>query len=472
MTTLFNNPILDSDSYKYSHFLQYPPGTLNVSSYIEARPGGEFDKTVFFGLQGFLKRYFTQPITHEMVGEAEQIITAHGVPFNWGGFTRIVDRHGGLWPVEIEALPEGLVVPTGIPLVQIKSTDDQLPWLPSFLETQLLRGVWYPTTVATLSWHAKQIIAEHLNRTCDDPEPVLPFRLHDFGARGTASKEQSQIGGAAHLVNFMGTDTVQGLLWAKQYYGADMPGFSIPAAEHSTMTSWGEARETEAYRNMVEQFGGDGRMVAVVSDSYDIYHAVKEIWGKQLKSIVENNGGTVVVRPDSGDPTKVPVDVLELLMETFGFRMNGKGFKVLPDFIRVIQGDGMDLPTIKQLLLNLTEKQISAENIAFGMGAGLLQKVNRDTLRFAQKANAVLANADRYGTDPIWSDVRKTVKTDPGKSSKAGIQAVTREGNGAWAAAKANAVPVSANLLEPVYRDGEILRDQTFEEVRANAILA
>ncbi|MDH3740650.1 MAG: nicotinate phosphoribosyltransferase [Hyphomicrobiales bacterium] len=470
--TLFNNPILDSDSYKYSHFLQYPPDTLNVTSYIEARAGGEFDKLVFFGLQGFLKRYFTQPITLQMIDEAEQIISAHGLPFNRGGFTWIVEQHGGFWPVEIEALPEGLVVPTGIPLVQIKATDDQLPWLPSFLETQLLRAVWYPTTVATLSWHAKQVIAGHLNRTCDDPDPVLPFRLHDFGARGTTSKEQSQIGGAAHLVNFMGTDTVQGLLWAKQYYGADMPGFSIPAAEHSTMTAWGEARETDAYRNMVEQFGGDGRLVAVVSDSYDIYHAVKEIWGTQLKSLVESNGGTVVVRPDSGDPTKVPVDVLDMLMEIFGSRRNGKGYKVLPDCIRVIQGDGMDLPTIGQLLNNLTERKISAENIAFGMGAGLLQKVNRDNLRFAQKANAVLANADRYGDDPVWTDVRKTVKTDPSKSSKAGIQAVTRDNSGIWKSAKADTVPVSANLLEPVYRNGEILRDQTFEEVRANTLLA
>ncbi|NNE24027.1 MAG: nicotinate phosphoribosyltransferase [Rhizobiales bacterium] len=470
--TLFNNPILDSDSYKYSHFLQYPPGTLNVSSYIEARPGGKFDKSVFFGLQGFLKRYFTQPIAPQMIDEAEEIIGAHGLPFNREGFARIVAQHGGFWPVEIEALPEGLVVPAGIPLVQIRATDDQLPWLPSFLETQLLRAVWYPTTVATLSWHAKQVIADHLNRTCDDPDPVLPFRLHDFGARGTTSKEQSQIGGAAHLVNFMGTDTVQGLLWAKQYYGADMPGFSIPAAEHSTMTAWGEARETDAYRNMVEQFGGDGRLVAVVSDSYDIYHAVKQIWGTQLKSLVEGNGGTVVVRPDSGDPTRVPVDVLEMLMEIFGSRRNGKGFRVLPDYIRVIQGDGMDLPTIGQLLNNLTERGISAENIAFGMGAGLLQKVNRDDLRFAQKANAVLANAGRYGDDPVWTDVRKTVKTDPSKSSKAGIQAVTRGQDGVWTSVKAGMVPVSANLLEPVYRNGKILRDQTFEDVRANTLLA
>ena len=469
MTTLFTNPILDSDSYKYSHFRQYPPGTLNVSSYIEARAGGDFAKTVFFGLQGFLKRYFTIPITMDMVDEAEEVITAHGLPFNRDGFERIVTKHSGLWPVEIEALPEGMVVPCGIPLVQIRASDDELPWLPSFLETQLLRGVWYPTTVATLSWHARQVISRYLDETCDDPEPVLPFRLHDFGARGTTSKEQSEIGGAAHLVNFLGTDTVQGLLWARAYYGAEMAGFSIPAAEHSTMTSWGEGREADAYRNMVSEFGGEGKLVAVVSDSYDIYHAVSEIWGKQLKDLVKANGGTVVVRPDSGDPTVVPVDIIELLMESFGESTNAKGYRVLPDCVRVIQGDGMNLGSIGELLARLKERRISAENIAFGMGAGLLQKVNRDTLRFAQKANAVLAPAGRYEGEPVWNKVRKTVKSDPSKSSKAGVQAVIRAEDGTWQSVEAGDLGARKNLLSVVYRAGEILREQSFDEIRANA---
>ena len=62
------------------------------------------------------------------------------------------------------------------------------------------------------------------------------------------------IGGAAHLVNFMGTDTVAALMTARRYYGCEMAGFSIPAAEHSTVTTWTKEGEKEAFRNMLTQF--------------------------------------------------------------------------------------------------------------------------------------------------------------------------------------------------------------------------
>ena len=53
-----NNFLLNTDSYKASHYLQYKPGTEYVSSYIEARnPDGDTDSTLFFGLQMFLMQY-------------------------------------------------------------------------------------------------------------------------------------------------------------------------------------------------------------------------------------------------------------------------------------------------------------------------------------------------------------------------------------------------------------------------------
>lgn len=463
-----DNPIFDTDSYKYSHYLQNPPGTLRVSSYIEARPGGRFDRLVFFGLQGFLKRYLMQPLTQEMVDQAEPYILAHGLPFNRAGFERIVTEHGGRWPVEIEALPEGTVVPVGVPVAQIVNTDDALPWIGSFLETSLLRAIWYPTTVATVSWHAKQIIRAGLERTCDDIAPVLPFRLHDFGARGATSREASQIGGAAHLVNFQGTDTVEGMVWANAFYDAGLPGFSIPAAEHSTMTAWGARREAAAYRNMVDQFGGTGALFAVVSDSYDLDNAVDNIWGSELKAAVEANGGTLVVRPDSGDPVEVPLRVLRSLEASYGARTNAKGYKVLADCVRVIQGDGMNLKTIGRLVDAVAEAGFSLENIAFGMGGGLLQKVNRDTLRWAQKANAISLRYGSSSDEPIWEAISKVVATDPSKSSKRGRQSVVRE-DGLLSAARRDQVGRREDLLKPVFRDGELLSNVTFAEVRARA---
>ena len=341
------NLILNSDSYKYSHFAQYPPETQAISAYVEARPGGKHDHVLFFGLQMFLKDYLARKITMADVDEAEAMITAHGLPFHREGFEKIVTRHDGHFPLLIEALPEGMVAPTGTPLVQVRNTDPDFFWLPTFIETALLRAVWYPSTVATVSHGARQIISASLERTCDTPDEVLPFRLHDFGARGATSLEQAGIGGVAHLVSFMGTDTVSALVYARRFYHEEMAGFSIPAAEHSTMTSWGEDRETEAYRNMLTQFAGPGKLVAVVSDSYDLYRAVKTIWGEELKAEVEASGGTLVVRPDSGDATRVPVDTVQMLGEIFGFTINNKGYKVLNPAVRVIQGDGVTPETIR-----------------------------------------------------------------------------------------------------------------------------
>jgi nicotinamide phosphoribosyltransferase len=396
------------------------------------------------------------------VDEAEELITAHGLPFNRTGFETLVDRHGGMMPVEIEALPEGVVVPCGTPLVQIRNTDPEFFWLPTFLETALLRAVWYPSTVATISHDVRRMIAAALERTCDAPAEVLPTRLHDFGARGATSLEQAGLGGVAHLVSFTGTDTVSGLVYARKYYHEPMAGFSIPAAEHSTMTAWGEEHEAEAFANMVDHFGGKGRVFAVVSDSYDVYRAIREVWGKALKDKVKNNGGALVVRPDSGDPAKVPLDAVEMLGDAFGFSVNAKGFKVLDPAVRVIQGDGMNPESIGNLLRAIEALGWSAENIAFGMGGGLLQKLNRDTLSFAMKANARLDTAGR------WSAISKMPKTDPGKASKPGRQAVVVESG------QPTAVPLAElgareNLLQPVWRDGELVKDWRFAEIRARA---
>ena len=456
------NPILNSDSYKYSHFAQYPPETAAISAYIEARPGGQHDHVLFFGLQMFLKQYLSQAVTMADVDEAEEMITAHGLPFNRDGWELLVTRHKGMLPLSIEALPEGALVPTGTPLVQVRNTDPDFFWLPTFIETALLRAVWYPSTVATVSHGARRIIAASLERTCDAPDEVLPFRLHDFGARGTTSMEQAGIGGVAHLVNFLGTDTVSALVYARKFYHEQMAGFSIPAAEHSTMTSWGEDRETEAYRNMLTQFAGPGKMVAVVSDSYDLYRAVKKIWGEELKAEVEASGGTLVVRPDSGDATRVPIDTVEMLGEIFGFTLNEKGYRVLNPAVRVIQGDGVTPETIRLILGRLEDQGWSAENLAFGMGSGLLQKVNRDTLRFAMKANA------RQDLDGNWHGINKNPKTDPGKASKRYRQAVVMDRDRPLAVALKD-LGERENLLQPVWLDGELLKDWTLAEIRERA---
>jgi nicotinamide phosphoribosyltransferase len=455
------NLILNTDSYKFSHYLQYPPETRAISSYVEARGHSDHAEVLFYGLQMFLKEYLSKPVTMADVDEAEAIVTAHGLPFNREGWTHIVKTHGGFLPLLIEALPEGTLVRRGVPVAQVVNTDPACYWLASYIETALLRAIWYPSTVASNSRKVKQIIQPILEKTCDDPAAVLPFRLHDFGARGTSSFEQAGIGGSAHLVNFMGTDTMSAVLYARRYYGAEMAGFSIPASEHSTMTSWGQEREAEAYGNMIDKFGSKG-LYAVVSDSYDINNAVTEIWGKQLKARVQAAGGTLVVRPDSGDPVETPVQVVRQLAYAFGTHLNAKGYKVLDNSVRVIQGDGISPADIGLILGRLEAFGFSAENIAFGMGAGLLQRVNRDTYSFAMKANA------RQDMAGVWHDVYKRPATMNLKASKAGRQAVVESYSG-LEGARIDQLAGRENRLQPVWRDGSLLVDWTFEQVRARA---
>ncbi|OSQ36143.1 nicotinate phosphoribosyltransferase [Thalassospira mesophila] len=454
----FGNILLNVDSYKASHAFQYPPGTQYVYSYIESR-GGKWNQTVFFGLQMFLKQYLCTPVTRDMIDAAEAFWKAHGEPFYRQGWEHIVDVHTGYLPVLIKAVPEGEIVPGHNVLVTIVNTDPECFWLTSALETALLRAVWYPTTVATNSWHCKQVIAQYLDLTSDDPAQIA-FKLHDFGARGVSSLESAAIGGVAHLVNFSGTDTVSGVLAARKFYGEDMAGFSIPAAEHSTMTAWGRDHEADAYRNMIRQFGGTGKLVAVVSDSYDLFNAVDTIWGEQLRQEVIDSGATIVIRPDSGDPAVVPVECVVHLGEKFGYRVNAKGYKVLAPCVRVIQGDGINIDTIGLILRNLADKGWAVDNIAFGMGGGLLQQLNRDTLKFAMKCSAAQINGR-------WVDVYKDPVTDPAKHSKRGRLALICE-NGTYETVALETAG-SRDLLEPVFRDGKLLRDWTFTEIRERA---
>lgn len=456
------NLILATDSYKASHYLQYPTGTQYINSYIEPRYSAIAEHVVHFGLQIFLKEYLSKPFTQDDIEEAQEIFEAHGEPFNRAGWQYILDKHGGYIPVKITAPPEGTIIPLQNVQVQVINTDPNVPWITSYMETAILRAVWYPSTVAAVSRKAKSIILGYLNDTCDDPQSQIAFKLHDFGARGCTCPEQAMIGGVAHLVNFMGTDTVEALIGARRYYDEPMAGFSIPAAEHSTIMTW--HREEEAFENMINQFAGEGKLYAVVSDTNDIYHAVDKFWGVLLKEKVKSAGGTLVVRPDSGDPVVITERVISSLAKSFGFTTNSKGFKVLDPSVRVIQGDGVNLKAIDDILRNLKTKGFSAENIAFGMGAGLLQKVNRDSFGYAMKASAI-------SKDGFWRDIRKNPASDPSKKSKAGILRLLRTGNSYTTTSEKGFIDNGVDVLTPVYENGDVLKTWSLAEVRANASL-
>jgi len=466
------NIVTMTDSYKFTHAKQYPPGTEKVFSYFESRLGAAYPETVFFGLQAILKEYLTGPrVTHADVDEAKALCDAHIAPglFNEGGWRHVVEAHGGRLPVRIRAVPEGAVVPTGNVLMTVENTDPTCWWLTNFLETLLVQ-VWYPSTVATQSRAMKATLRRYLAETADSLDG-LPFKLHDFGYRGSTSVESAGMGGMAHLTSFQGTDTVRGLEYAMRYYPTTdeegrpkMPGFSIPASEHSTITAWGREGEVAAMRNMLEQYPAG--LVACVSDSWDIYKAC-HAWGGELRDAVLARDGVLVVRPDSGDPVDVVPKVLDILSQKFGYTTNERGYKVLDPHVRLIQGDGIDAESLGAILEAVKRAGYSTDNIAFGSGGGLLQKLNRDTQRFAFKCSAV-----RVGEE--WRDMFKRPATDAGKNSKAGRLTLYRLNDGSYLTGPAGAISMrgrGADVMQTVFEDGELLVDHAFDEVRARAEL-
>lgn len=432
-------------------FNQYPEGTEVVYSYIESR-GGKWDSTLFFGLQAFIKEYLHEPITQDDIDVADEILTKHGEPFYREGWEYILRNHGGRLPVIIKAVPEGTVVPVKNVLVTIENTDPECYWLTTFLETALLRAVWYPTSVATNSYESKKIIKEWLERNGDPTD--IDFKLHDFGARGVSSLESSGLGGMAHLINFKGTDNVTALVYARNYYDVDMAGFSVPAMEHSTVTSWGRDSEVDSYRNMIRS--NPNKTVSIVSDSYNIYDAC-EHYGTTLKQDLIDNNVTLVVRPDSGDPATVVTLCLQILARRFDYTYNEKGYKVLNN-VRVLQGDGIDQESIEAILFNADRAGFSADNILFGQGGALLQQVNRDTQKFAMKCSAIRVNGK-------WRDVYKDPITDSGKKSKRGRVTLYKEFGRFYSGVE----DWPTSCLETVYKDGMIVKEYTFDEVRENA---
>lgn len=402
-----NNVLLMADSYKVSHYKQYPKGTEYIYSYIEARKGAY--PVVVLGIHDFVDK-ITGGLTEENVEELHEIASEHGVPFNTLGWNKLLRRYEGKgFPVKIYGVPEGTVVDPSTPVATIVNTDPEFPWLTSFFETLFLRCVWYPSTVASRSRYVKTRISEFMVRTGADLS-TIDFKLHDFGARGVSSGESAAVGGAGHLTQFQGTDTLEAIKYVKDNYNV-MAGFSIPATEHSTVTSWGREFEYEMYEEFIRSNGGEGKIFACVSDSYNIWEALT-MW-KKLEPVLLEVGGTLVVRPDSGDPVLTPIKVIEDLIQLFGCTVNAKGYRVLPDHIRVLQGDGIDEESIVRIMQRMVDRKLSIDNIAFGMGGGLLQKLDRDTLGWAMKCSAARINGE-------WRDVWK----DPiggGKTSKRGL---------------------------------------------------
>ncbi|KAI3429358.1 hypothetical protein D9Q98_005453 [Chlorella vulgaris] len=453
-----------TDSYKTTHYLQYPASTKMVA-YGEFRQGYDKDSTdtraVFYGLRYVLENYVARRWTAKDVEMADCFFATHmapgytAFPYPRDIFLKFIAENDGYMPVRLQALPEGTCINAHVPIFQI-TAEGEYALLCTYLET-LLTQVWYPTTVATLSRRCKELIAAAFDQSVDSgrASPLLNSRLHDFGFRGCTCVEQSVLGGVAHLLNFDGTDTLSAAYYAQFALNGGKPvGQSIPATEHSVMTSW--PTERAAISNMIDHFGGG--LFATVMDSYDYQRALDEVV-PAVAAQKNAKGGFWVLRPDSGDPTEAVLAGVQGADAAFGSDVNAKGFKVLRG-CGVIQGDGIDYHNIKAILDALLAAGYSAECVAFGMGGGLLQRVNRDTLSLATKLSHIVYQ------DGTVVDTIKAPKSGPEKSSLPGVLAVKRV-DGVPTAFPADLVAPEEDLLQTVYDMRPLpLQWETFDELR------
>lgn len=460
-----------SDSYKAAHYMQYPSANKMVA-YGEFRkpyPGLDDQRIVFYGMRNIVETYLEHQWTVEEVEAAEKFYSTHNAgntpyPFPKNLFLKFIKENNGYFPIKVEALPEGTVIYPHVPVYQI-TAEDPYASLCTFLET-LMTMVWYPTTVATLSRHARTLIEGYFDKTVD-PENSwkLDSRLHDFGYRGCTSQEQAIIGGTAHLLNFGGSDTMAAAYYAQFYLNEGRPvASSIPATEHSVMTSWNN--EQQALENMLTMFGQNELVnklgiFATVGDSYNYKNFLENIVPVVAEKF-KGKFGLWVLRPDSGDPVECVLMGLNAAEKTFGVTVNKKGYKVL-NGAAVIQGDGISIVEIGKILEATEKSKFSAENVAFGMGAGLLQKVNRDTMSFATKLSHITYNTGAK------RDLMKRPATDSGKFSLPGeMKVVVSDVDGLKVYPLETPVTgICSNLLEVVYDKGPVAHSwKTFDTIR------
>jgi len=409
-----------TDSYKAGHHEQYPPAKKMVA-YGEFRNAYNKDPTdtrfVWYGIRYIVQTYLEKQWTLEDLDKADKFYSTHNAgnrpfPFPRDLFAKFIKENDGWFPLKLETLPEGTCANIHVPVYQI-TTEGEYSRLCTFFET-LLTQSWYPTCVATLSRRTKDLIDDAFSKSVDDEfHWLLESRLHDFGFRGCTCLEQSILGGSAHLLNFGGSDTMSACYYVQYQLNKGKPvGTSIPATEHSVMTAW--PTEDEAIRNMISRYGADGGVFACVLDSYDYTRALTTIVPGIIDYKTKRGKSIMVMRPDSGDPVDCVMSALRAGEKIAGAPKNKKGFKVINGF-NVIQGDGINYAVVKKILDAALGEGFSAQNVAFGMGAGLLQNCNRDTMGFATKLSFI-----RY-EDGRQRDVMKKPSTDRTKISLPGV---------------------------------------------------
>lgn len=470
------------DFYKISHREQYPDKTEIVYSTWTPRASRmkDVNEVVAFGFQAFIKNYlidffnenFFSRSKEDVVNEYARIIKST-LGVESPDTKHIEDLHDlGYLPLEIKALPEGTLVPLRVPMLTIQNTDPRMYWLTNYIETLASCELWQPCTSATIAHEYRKILDKYAEETVGNTE-FVPFQGHDFSMRGMSSLQSAMASGAGHLLSFVGTDTIPAISYAEAFYGAnvetELVGTSIPATEHSVQCAYGN--DDKYLSNMINKVYPSG-FVSIVSDGYDFWDVIGRVIPSLKEDILARDGKTVI-RPDSGDPVKIICGdpngktelerkgAIEALWDIFGGTVTEKGYKLLDEHIGLIYGDAITLRRCEEISEQLKQKGFASINCVYGIGSFTYQYNTRDTFGFALKSTLCVIDGDE-------KQIFKDPKTDNGiKKSQKGKVAVLRQGDsitftdGLYLTDK-----ISADLLEPVFKDGTLLVDQNFENIR------
>ena len=472
-----------TDSYKLSHWAQYPEHTTRVYSNLTPRssriPG--VDHAIFFGLQAFLHEWCQDAFNDFLKMPEEEAVKTYALrvmsivgPSN-DTFERIRALHRlGYLPLRFCAVKEGTPVPMRIPMMTVENTHPDFYWLTNYIESVLSAYLWHPITSATLAWHLRSMLNDWAMKTAGTIEPVA-WQGHDFSLRGLEGLEAAGSSGAGHLLSFTGTDSLPALDFVDMHYDdADngLIGGSVPATEHSVMCAGGVYNERDTYERLLKLYP-EG-IVSIVSDTWDLWKVCTEILPSLHQEIMSRNG-KLVVRPDSGDPVNIicgdpeaPYDspqylgLARILAREFGATRNTQGYLELDSHIGMIYGDSITYERAEEMCRRLAENGFASTNIVLGVGSYTYQYVTRDTLGIAMKATWA-------EIDGVGHELFKDPITDNGiKKSACGRLAVVRDEEGKITLIeKATAVQESQSLLEPVFENGNMLRTQSFVEIRS-----
>lgn len=472
MNTLKFPTIFNTDSYKQGHWLMTPQNVSKSNVYWEARKNSKWNYTLFFGLQYILKDYFVgSVVTNQDVERLHNLIKAH-VPnveiFNIKGFERILNKHNGKLPIEIYAPKEGTLINKGNVIINVRSTDEEFPTIGAYFDS-LLQHVWYPTLVATKSFFLKRSISRYV-KDCD-------FNMHDFGLRACTCVDQAAIGGASHLINFSGSDTIPALLFIQHFYNKkDVAAFNIPANEHFVSLCFGDGAGEEKYiQSLLDKFPTG--FLSILPDTYNTKNFVSKILPKFKEQIIaryENNPdklSRLVIRPDSPlEPNEEPWEQVvwlhEELGKIFGYDSSTSNKKILHPSVGVIYSDGLSEAQIRDIYFYLELNGWDCRNQVVGMGGRLLQKgLDRDEISSAFKLSAYQEN----GSDD-WVTTNKN-PIDSSKKSKAGLLKLVKLPSGDFKTVSSleDGFDEAKDELELVFKDGALIRDQHFDEIRAIA---